>query len=227
MATGVPVSFPVIQPNLVRGLYPEVSTTGALANQGDLLMLSGLSGAFANAPQFTGQCTFEEVHHDEMEIVDHPIQQGANITDHVFKKPAELNLKIGWGGIQVVRSGLVPSEAPSQLYINQLASIYNQLLISQSLGTLFTVVTGKRQYTQMAIKLIITQSDQENENILGVQLHMKQLFIAFVNPTSVPAAQYAQANPQVTNPNSQNGRTSLTPAPNFDNVAYVSWLNNG
>ena len=31
--------------------------------------------------------TIEEVHTDEIELTQHPVQQGAAITDHKFKKP--------------------------------------------------------------------------------------------------------------------------------------------
>lgn len=222
MATSIN-PLPPLNPNLVRGLYPEVDTTGNLASTGDVL-LSGVSGAFANNPQFVGQVTLEETHHDDLEIVDHPIQQGAPITDHVFKKPAELILHIGWSGAQLVSGGLIPANTPGPLYLNQLAAIYNQLLVGQQSAVLYTVVTAKRQYTQMAIKSIVTQSDVANENVLMVTLHMRQLFIVNAQVISVPASQGAQATPQVTNPVSPNGRTPLVPAPTLDQVAAAVWL---
>ncbi len=215
--------LPPQNPNLVRGLYPEVSTTGALVSQEDIL-LAGLSGSLANNPQFIGQVTLEEVHHDELEIVDHPIQQGSPITDHVFKKPAELTLHIGWAGAQLIKSGLLAAGAPSAAYLQQLSAIYYQLLQGQQSGVLYTVMTGKRQYTQMAIRSIVTQSDKDNENVLAVTLSMRQLFIVNTQIVSVSAPQGAQPNAPSTNPVQQNGRGQLGSAPNFSYTAFGALL---
>lgn len=40
--------------------------------------------------------TIEEKHHDELEITEHPVEQGANIADHAFKRPNELTLRVAW-----------------------------------------------------------------------------------------------------------------------------------
>ena len=214
--------LPPFNPTLVRGLYPEVSTTGALADQGNVL-LTGASAAFANNPQFVGQVTLEEIHHDEMEIVDHPIQQGAPITDHAYKRPAELTLRIGWAGKQLVQYGFLATSANGKTYLAQLAAIYSQLLLGQQAAVLYTVVTGKRQYTQMLIKSMTTQSDKESENVLAITLHMKQIFIAQVQVSPVPSPQGAQTQAKSTFPVQLNGRAALAPASTFDATVLFSW----
>ena len=213
--------FPLPQssPQLVRGLYPEVGTTGALAGQVDIL-LTGIPSALSNNPEFVGQVTLEEIHRDEMEIVDHPIQQGANVSDHAFKKPAELMLRIGWDGAALIANGLIQPGEPSNLYIQQLQAIYNQLLAGQQAAVLYTVVTGKRLYSQMLIKDMVTQSDEANENVLILTIHMRQIFIVNTQIISVNAPQSALSNPESNFPVQQNGRTQLTPAPNFSFSAY-------
>lgn len=40
--------------------------------------------------------TVEERHTDELQITTHPVESGAPITDHAFKRPAELTLRLGW-----------------------------------------------------------------------------------------------------------------------------------
>lgn len=42
------------------------------------------------------QVTVEEKHHDELEVTQHPVEQGANIADHAFKRPNELTLRVAW-----------------------------------------------------------------------------------------------------------------------------------
>jgi uncharacterized membrane protein len=39
---------------------------------------------------FVAQVTVEEIHTDELEITDHPVETGARITDHAFMRPAEV-----------------------------------------------------------------------------------------------------------------------------------------
>lgn len=196
----------------VRGLYPEVGTTGALVGQTDILT-SGAAATDANNPQFTGQVTLEEIHHDEMEIEEHPIEQGAPIIDHTFKKPAELTLHIGWAGAQLPAD---VDAGPPPAFQQQLNAIYSQLLQGQSSRVLYTVVTGKRQYQQMMIKSISAETDYKKENVLEVTLHMRQMLLAQTQIVTVGAPQNAQASPQATNPIQQTGRASLQTAPNFN-----------
>jgi hypothetical protein len=42
------------------------------------------------------QVTLQEVHTDTLEITDHPVEQGAVISDHAFKRPAELIITCAW-----------------------------------------------------------------------------------------------------------------------------------
>jgi len=44
----------------------------------------------------TAQVTVSETHSDELEITQHPVEQGANISDHAFKRPAELTIVCAW-----------------------------------------------------------------------------------------------------------------------------------
>lgn len=206
-------------PQLVRGLYPEIGTTGALVGQQDFL-LSGDLLALSNPPQFVNQITVEESHHDEMEIVDHPIEQGAPITDHAFKKPSELTLTIGWTGAQLFVDGIVNKNTDQQAYLNALSTIYGQLLNGQASRTLYTVVTGKRIYSQMLIKSLATQSDKEHENILMITVHMRQILLAFAQDVSVAGPQSAQRFPTTTNPDRQQGRQQLNNGSQFNTTQY-------
>lgn len=42
------------------------------------------------------QVTIQEVHQDTLEITDHPVEMGAVISDHAFKRPAELTITCAW-----------------------------------------------------------------------------------------------------------------------------------
>ena len=77
---------------------------------------------------FTATVTIEEVAVDELVITEHPVQQGAEITDHAYNKPSEVTLSVMWS----------EEDAP-------LAETYQKLLELQSSREPFDLVTGKRE----------------------------------------------------------------------------------
>ena len=54
---------------------------------------------FTSRRQFAGiipDVTIEEQHTDSLTITDQPVETGAAISDHAFKNPAEVTVKVGW-----------------------------------------------------------------------------------------------------------------------------------
>lgn len=48
------------------------------------------------SPGLIPQITLEEIHTDELQITDHPVEQGAVISDHAFKRPAQVIITCAW-----------------------------------------------------------------------------------------------------------------------------------
>lgn len=119
---------------------------------------------------FQATVTLEEVGTDELEITQHPVQQGASITDHAFVKPSTVNLKLMWNN----------DDAP-------LAETYQNLLDLQSSREPFDVVTGKRAYRNMLIKSIGQTTDVQTENVLSISLSLQEIILTAVEVTEVPA----------------------------------------
>ena len=180
---------------------------------------------FGNAQgKFEGYITMEEQHSDEVQITDHPIEQGAAITDHAFKLPAELTVKIAWsnspsgagllGGIRgllstvtIVQSNIMGTSA------NQVRQIYEKLLASQLRREPMLVLTGKRQYPNMLIKSIVVTTDKLTENMLAVTVTFREIIrvkTTIITVESVPSAN--QKEPQATSSPVNNGTKQLTPA---------------
>lgn len=176
---------------LVRGLQP---TTAGITPA----LLNGAPPNTAGNPSFVDQVTFDERHADEMEITDHPIAQGAPVTDHAFKKPAMLTVNIGWS-----------ESDPGGMTSNDLRQIYNDLLQGQANRVLYNVLTGKRYYTNMLIKSISVETDFRTEHVLKIKLEMKQLILVTAGTPSVPATN--QTFPQVTNGVQNLGPTAVLP----------------
>jgi hypothetical protein len=185
-------STPTSGAYLFRGLY---ATTNGITPT----LLNGSSPGSEGNPNFVDQVTFEEKHHDELEVTDHPIAQGAPITDHAFKRPAELTVKIGWS-----ESG---SPKGSTLTPNDLSNIYDALLTGQANRVLYVAVTGKRIYNNMIIKSIALETDKVTEHVLMITLSLKQVIVVGTPQavTIVSAPPSNQRFPQVTQPVTQRG----------------------
>lgn len=77
--------------------------------------------------------TLEESYEDSLEITEHPVETGAAITDHSFKRPMELVLTCGWsdssssGALGLV-SGLIATQSPAAAGVLGIASGVASLL---------------------------------------------------------------------------------------------------
>lgn len=132
---------------------------------------------------FSAQVTMEEVHIDELVITDHPVEYGASVTDHAYKRPAELLLRLGWSnsGVQSLLSAL--SNVPSTLVgdggdFNYMRTLYNKLLTLQESRIPFDVTTGKRKYRNMLIRSLTVPTDDKTEHSLVVTMVLRQVILA-------------------------------------------------
>jgi hypothetical protein len=129
--------------------------------------------------------TIEERHSDRLQVTQHPVELGANISDHAFMLPFELSLRYGWSG---------SSSFGGPLYVQE---IYQQLLFLQKSRIPFDIITGKRVYQNMLLLAIETPTDSHTEEVLMVELHCQQVII--VSTSSTPATPTsAQAQPAQT-----------------------------
>ncbi|MEE3504831.1 hypothetical protein QN399_00890 [Pseudomonas sp. 10C3] len=149
------------------------------------------------------QVTMEEVANDELQITEHPVELGANITDHSFKKPPDLYIRCGWsnaslagvlGGITGLVSALSGGSAFGSDYVS---SVYNQLLALQASRIPFDVSTGKRLYTNMLMRSLGVTTDEKSEYTLMVIAVFKQIIIVQTQATTLPPKD-DQAHPQDT-----------------------------
>lgn len=125
------------------------------------------------------QVIIEEVSRDELDITLHPVENGAPITDHAYKKPMEVSIRAGWSN-----SGQYPGYTQD---------IYNSLLGLQASLTPINVFTGKRFYQNMLISSLIQTTNQESGDFaLMVQALIKEIIIVNTQATQAPAAVQSQ-----------------------------------
>ncbi|AUO22526.1 phage baseplate protein [Pseudomonas sp. NC02] len=147
--------------------------------------------------------TMEEVATDELQITEHPVELGANVTDHAFKKPADLVIRCGWsnaslGGVLNGVKGLVSALTGGDAFGSDYVSgVYNQLLALQESRIPFDVSTGKRLYTNMLMRSLSQTTDEKSEYTLMVTAVFKQVLIVQTQATTLPPKD-DQAQPEST-----------------------------
>ena len=134
--------------------------------------------------------TIEERYSDKMTTTDHPIEQGAAITDHAYRMPSELVMTCGWTQSSFVALGGAISalfdssvEGAGTKYIDD---IYSQLRSLKDTRTLLNVQSSKRLYYNMLIVGIEVTNDEKSVNTLVSSITMKQISIVSTKATSMP-----------------------------------------
>ncbi len=125
----------------------------------------------------------EEIQHDQLQITEFPIESGAPISDHAYKRPPEI----------IMRCGFSNSTAQSEGYVQ---AVYGLFLDLQNSLEPFNVTTGKRQYANMMISSLLVTTDQESEYVLNIVVGLKMVIITNTSGGGGSAAN--QASPEQT-----------------------------
>lgn len=178
----------------------------------------------------TPYVTVEEHHTDELAITQHPVEQGAAITDHAYKLPPAVTIEAGWSNSpspmgsslidlpgQIIQ-GLIDTFNIFSTAPNFVQGIYDQLLELQDTATLVTVITGKRTYENMLITHLDTRTTSETEFALMIRIRCQQIIIVQTQTVTV-APQDQQSLPQQTAGVSNTGSKQLGPAPTYNPVS--------
>jgi len=184
--------------------------------------------------------TIEEQHQDEMEVTTHPIETGAPITDHAYVRPAHLVLTLMWsnsppttqtignlaagvatavspfanavvGAVLEAQAALSYTSNQQGASVNGVNDAYTKLLKLMQTRSLFSVITGKRVYSNMIVKSLRTGTTYKTANVLTIMVECQQVFLVGTSVTALPAS--LQASPQDTATYQSNGTKALVPAP--------------
>ncbi len=152
--------------------------------------------------------TFEERHEDSLTITDHPVEQGASITDHAYLNPVTVEIKVGFKpqtGLLAAASSLFSSGGVP--YLNQ---VYQNVLALQKNRVLNVIMTGKRLYTNMLIERVSCVTDRDTENVLRLTISCRQVIIVQTQAVTF-APNSNMANPAKTGAVQNLGQKSLVP----------------
>lgn len=157
---------------------------------------------------FIADCTVEEQHEDRLRITQHPVEQGASITDHAFKEPATVTITAGW-------SNSSPNSGGNGQYVQQ---IYAAFLALQSGREPFDVLTGKRAYTNMLVETISTRTDAAHENAMILIVKCQEIILVTTQTVTVPNSANMAA-PALNAPTQNLGTVNAIPNPSSFNAS--------
>lgn len=127
------------------------------------------------------EVTIEEAGTDDVQITQHPVEQGSPIADHAFKQPSTVNIRAGWS----VRGSYDLSAE---------TGVYGLLLSWQAALLPFDVITGKRSYSNMLIERLQVTTDQSTEFALMATITCKQVIIVATQEVEVQSTSENPAN---------------------------------
>jgi hypothetical protein len=147
-------------------------------------------------------CTLEEVYEDKIQITSHPVEKGANISDHAFMLPKTLEMKIAWADYKG-NTGTMHSMLR-----------YRELMQLQEKLDPLTIDTHRRSYTNMLIESIAVTVDQKTASGVVATVRLREVRQADVltNDQTKPTPAKDQQVPQVTQPVTDLGRQTPPPA---------------
>jgi hypothetical protein len=227
----------------MSGSLLAVSSVAGIGTQA--LSASGLMPALIRAPRRIGtvipDVTIEEDHSDRLTVTQHPIADGSPVSDHAYKMPGTITMRLGFsnsnvvgagvqgfmsgggfadlaGGISGLGSGLLSSfteQRASDIYAQLLKLQFDQSAWDQGKVALnaFKLVTGKRTYPNVVITELSVRTDHTSEYALMIDVHMQEVFIVTTAATTQPAQTDQSQAPQTASPSDQPDKTATPTGP--------------
>ncbi|HHH2014457.1 TPA: phage baseplate protein [Yersinia enterocolitica] len=125
-----------------------------------------------------------EKHQDALEITEHPVEVGAAVNDHAYKRAAEVTMEVGFAGggslldfVDTSTIGLSLGKSPEE--------VYQELRDLQESKQPFDVITGKRKYSNMLIRGIEVTTDKTSENVLMCVLTLREVIMSQTESVTV------------------------------------------
>jgi hypothetical protein len=153
---------------VVRPWRPPQWAPGQGSVVGELIYLNdSIEGLFFDA-------VIRLEHNTSRRITEHPIQNGANISDHSFQLPAKLTMEIGMSdAMDSLKAGQWPIQFKSY-------NAYQKLIALQKTGNPLTVQTRLNKYKNMIIEQINAVDDHNTTYGLRAMVALKQIILATV-----------------------------------------------
>ena len=143
--------------------------------------------------------TIEEVARDATFITQHPVEQGASISDHAFMMPVELEMQLGW------------SDSVAG-FVGYVDLVYQELLALQQIRQPFTIYTPSRVYPNMLVAGLERTTNEQTPNALMLRALFREVIIVSTETTSTGNSRSTQAIPSKTTSTVSAGTKQVTPS---------------
>lgn len=138
--------------------------------------------------QIAFDATVSERHQGKLTVTEHPVETGANITDHAQKEPDVLDIS-GIISNQPILLNIVEQLQPSIPGgdpNNRAQDAYTEFQRLQDTAALLEVATEMRDYSNMMITSISVNREARTRNILDIGLSLREFKIASVETIEAP-----------------------------------------
>lgn len=152
-----------------------------------------------------------EKHSDTLEITEHPVEVGAAVADHAYKRPSEVVMEVGFAGGGSLLDFASNLTATGLLGLSP-QETYQEILNLQDSRVPFDVVTGKRLYNNMLIRALEVTTDKTTENVLSAIITLREVIISQTQQVTV--ADKNDMKDGVSTSSVQNTGTKTTKPPN-------------
>lgn len=157
-------------------------------------------------------CVIEETHDDRLQITSHPVESGAEVSDHAYKQNMTIEMRIAFS--DSTHHGTRDQYGKNVGQVGGARERYEQLVALQAIREPFTVATSKRLYRNMLVLGITEVNDARSRYTTPITLRLQEVRITDVTMSGsgeVTAPPSEQANPETTAPQQDAG--TVTPAP--------------
>lgn len=119
---------------------------------------------------------------EQLTITSHPVQSGANISDHAYREPTRITMEI-------VMSDVMACRQPGQFnsFFDKSVSAYRRLLDLQRSRIPVSVTTRLGTYKNMLIESVSAPDDVNTRDGLRCSVSMREVLVAKVGVTKVSA----------------------------------------
>jgi hypothetical protein len=216
-----------------------LAASGALSSVSSALgsNFAFLSAGARSIDTLVPDCTISESHTDRVQITQHPVADNTPVSDHAFVLPKTVVMRVGWSNANAVGSitqGAISgfqsggfggaltgglSGAWSSVTEQRVKTVYDDLVAKMEKRTPFTLVTGKRTYSnKMLISQISVTTDHTTEFSLMAEVHFQEVILVQTQTTAAPAQQ-TQSAPQQTSSSTDQPDKQSQP---FDPVKWLT-----
>jgi len=126
--------------------------------------------------------SLSESHVSTISATSHAIEEGSEITDHIFKNPEQIEITGVVTNTPIVYLADFFADSPltnaNEISKTRVDDAYNELLRVQKSGELVEVVTSLRNYSNMMLESVTVDRDVTLGNILRTSVTLREILKA-------------------------------------------------